>query len=303
MALTTRRRTVPKPESREDWLAVRRPYFNASSASVLWDRHPFLTAADYAVEKLTGRAQGETRSMRRGRYLEAAIADWWQREYGAFLWVPEALYVADPIMATLDGLTTNADVIVEIKTANGYVKEPEQYWLDQVQAQMLCGGIDHAVIVWLDSSMDMQVAEVDADEAFQAELLRRAERFMAAIELGIVPDWIVPELTAGHVAAIYPDAEGEVELDADTVELIGKYRELRAGRDESERLMDSLKNVIVRKLGEHAVGTFDGAPVVTYKSVKDSETVDVKRMRKDWPDIVEQYVSTKPGGRRFLPAP
>jgi predicted phage-related endonuclease len=296
------RSTIPRPAGRSDWLETRRPYFNASSASVLWDRHRFQSAADYAVEKLTGRGQAETRSMRRGRHLEESIAQWYAQEAGVRLYEPDVMFVAGPILATVDRLTaTGPDVLVEIKTANGYLTEPEQYWLDQTQAELLCTGRDHGVIVWLDASMDLQDYEVDGDDAFQTELVTRAERFMAAIELGMVPDWIVPELTAGHVAAVYPHPDGEVELDTETAELVSEYRSLRYEKSEYERAMESIKSIVAGRLGGHAVGTVDGVPIVTFKETKGAAAFDLDSFKQDHPGLFSQYSYIKPSGRRFLP--
>lgn len=302
MTIDVRRESVPKATDRDEWLASRRPYFNASAAACLWDRHPFQSAADYAVEKLTGVGQSETRPMRRGRYLERSVADWYAAEYGVFLYEPECMYAAGPMLATVDRLVLHGhDAVIEIKTSSSYITEPEPYWLDQTQAEMLCTGIDRAVIVWLDASMDIQTHDLDADEQLQTEMLARAERFMAAIELGMVPDWITPDLSARHVATLYPQPEGEVELDAELVELVDQYRELRSTKKYVEGEMESIKNTIVRALGEHAVGIYEGEPMVTFKATSDRVDIDLHALRADYPDLVEKYEVLKPGGRRFLP--
>jgi hypothetical protein len=63
--------------------------------------------------------------------------------------------------------------------------------------------------------------------------------------------------------------------------------------------MESIKNTIVRVLGEHAVGLYDGMPVVTYKKSKDSTELDIDALRADYPDLDEKYMKAKLGGRRF----
>lgn len=298
------RTTLPKAGSRDQWLEQRRPYFNASAASILWDRHPYMTAADYAAEKLGGAVQRETEAMRRGRWLERSIADWYGDRTGFTVYEPAQLYIAGRIMATPDRFVIQgSERLVEIKTASGYHDEPETYWLDQCQAIMHCTGHELCDLVWMDSSLDLQVMTVDADPAFVAELVKRAERFMAAIDLGIVPDWIVPELTAAHVAAIHPTPAGEIELDEDTAALVHKYRDMRVMKSEIERTMELLKNAIARKLGEHEAGTELGVRVVTFKPTKDAEVVDVKRLRAERPDVADEYITLRPGTRRFAVVP
>lgn len=298
------RTTLPKAAGRDQWLEQRRPYFNASAASILWDRHPYMSAADYAAEKLGGAAQRETEAMRRGRWLEYSIADWYAEREGVTLYEPAQLYIADRIMATPDRFViAGNERVVEIKTAKGYLDEPMQYWLDQCRAIMHCTGHETCDVVWMDSSLELQVVTVDPDPAFTAELVKRAQRFMAAIDMGIVPDWIVPDLTAAHVAAIHPSPAGDVELDEDTAALVHKYRDLRATKSEVERTMELIKNAIARKLGEHEAGTELGVRVVTFKPMKDAEVVDVKRLRDERPDIADQYISLRPGTRRFAVVP
>lgn len=297
------RSTIPRPTDRQVWLAGRRPYFNASAASVLWDRHPFQSAADYAVEKLIGSGQTETRAMRRGRYLEQSLADWYEHETGEFLFEPEIMYIGGPVLANVDRLVLNGptDRVVEIKTSKGYLSEPEQSWVDQTQAQMMCTGIDHATVVWLDASMDMHDVELDADEAFQVELVRRAEKFMAAIELGMVPDWITPELSAKQVAAVHPNPEGEIELSAELVEQVNDYRDARAIRRAADDRMDRIRDEVARALGDHEVGVYEGVEIVSFRAVKDSYKLNVPELRADHPDLVEKYQMVVPNGRRFLP--
>lgn len=298
----TNRTTISRPTTRDAWLDARRPYFNASSASILWDRHPYQTPADVAVGKLSATEQSSTRAMRRGQYMENAVAEWFAYEYGVDVREPDVLFIADRVMATADRWSDVLDRPVEIKTASGYLSEPEQYWLDQCQAVMFCTGADHIELVWVDSSLDMQHVTLDHDEAFTAELSVRAERFMAAIDLGMVPDWIVPELTAHHVALLHPDPAGEVELPDEAVELVERYVSLRSTKGVIEREMDEIKSRVAVQLGEHEYGVRDGERIVSFKSIADSEVVDTKRLIADHPDIVRQYIETRPGGRRFVAA-
>ncbi len=101
------RRRVPKPLDRDAWLAVRRPWFNASYAAVLFDRHPYVTPGDLASIKLTGKEQGQTRAMDRGRRLESVIRDWFADETQCVVTEPDQLYIAGRVMATADGIVTS----------------------------------------------------------------------------------------------------------------------------------------------------------------------------------------------------
>ncbi len=297
---------IPVPLHRPDWLQARVPYFNASSAAVLFERHQFQTAAEYAVEKLTGDTSddGQTSAMRRGQFLEDGVAEWWAHETGVQVQTVPVMYACGRILANVDRVDLTRERPVEIKTVSRHVDEPSQYWLDQCQAVMLCygdGGADVMDLVWVDSSMTLQHQEVDADPVFQAELLRRAEKFMAAIDMGMVPDWITPTLSAAHVSALYPDPAGAVELGDDGGELIQRFTELKVKAKQIDAELDEIKDEITRRLGDHDTGLWDGVEVVTFKAPKAGSVIDAAALEADHPDIYRQYLKQKRAGRRFVP--
>ena len=127
--------TINRPPDRDEWLTARRPYFNASAAAALFHEHPFLTLAEVVRAKLEPNLLGvENAAMRRGRHLEQAIAGWWSEEHGIALYEPEVMYVAGPLLATLDRRIVGNDTeAVEIKTTAKHVSGPERYWWWQVQ--------------------------------------------------------------------------------------------------------------------------------------------------------------------------
>jgi predicted phage-related endonuclease len=120
--------------------------------------------------------------------------------------------------------------------------------------------------------------------------------------MGITPDWIVPELTATHVAALHPEPEGSVELSAANVASLRRYNDLKAIVKEANAEMAEIKDHLARALADHEVGTFEGEAVVSWKASKATTTFDVKAFHEEHPDMFETYKVTQPGSRRFLPA-
>jgi predicted phage-related endonuclease len=292
--------TTPRPADRADWLELRRDYFNASAAAVLWERHPYQSAADYAVSKIAGTEQDETSAMRRGTFMEESVAQWWAHEQGVTVYEPDELYVADPIMATVDRFVVQTERPVEIKTAKGHHDEPMDYWLDQCQAIMLCCGSDVIELVWVDGSLELHHQTVDADEAFQREMLERARNFIADVDQGIVPDWIEPTLRAEHIIDLYPSPAGEVEVDRDTVNAVLRYADLRTEKALIEGEMKALRDEVVATLGDHEAGVWAGEPIVTFKAVKGRRRFDDKAFAANHPELAEQYMVTGKGSRRFM---
>jgi hypothetical protein len=280
-------------------LALRRPFFNASSASVLFNRHPYQTAGDYAAVKLTGKEQSQTTAMRRGQILEGPVADWWAEQMGYTLDEPSVMFACGRMLATLDRVTRQHGRPVEIKTTAERVAEPLPYWLDQCQAQMWCVGADTMDLVWFDGSMDLQWITVDADPQLQIEMADRAERFMAAIDLGIVPDWV--ELTSGNIATIHPNPQGEVDVGERGLMLVQQYVNLREQKKDVEAEMETTRDAVANLIGEHEAATFEGGTVATWKASAGYWTVDSKTLKAQEPEVWERLKVWRDGSRRFLP--
>jgi predicted phage-related endonuclease len=298
--LSVTRTTVAKPADRDKWLAERKPYFNASASAVLFDRHPFQTPGDYATVKLTGDEGPQTRAMARGQHLEAAVANWWAADNNCEVYEPDVLYVAGPIMATLDRIAVGGlydGFPVQIKTTSHRVSTPEQYWLDQCQAEMLCAGTDFCELVWFDSSLDYESVTVHADREFQTELLARAERFMAAIEFGMIPD---VRLSASNIAAVFPEPVDAVEFDADAVTALRQYVVLGTRIKALEEERARIKDVLAAEMLDHAEATYDGETVLTWKATKGRESFDRERFRAEHPDLHNQYVARAAHGPRMF---
>jgi hypothetical protein len=302
----TVRSRVAKPTDRTAWLDVRVPYYNASAAACLHDRHPYLTVADYAIEKLAGRdydERDETSAMRRGRHLEDGVAQWWAEENGYTVYEPDELFIADRLMATVDRIVMQTDNPVEIKTVGRHLDEPEPYWLDQCQAIMFCADADVIELVWVDASMQLRSRTVDADADFQTDLAARAERFMAAIDFGIVPDFVVPTLTAANIDSLTPELDGDpVDLGDAGLVAMERYRELQDRMKDDKSELAAIKDDVARMLGEHTIGTYMGDPIVTWNRSKTTTKLDIDALVAELdPALVAKHEYAKPGSRRFLP--
>lgn len=293
------RSTVPKPEDRDEWLAVRRPFFNASSAAVLFDEHPYKTAGDEATIKLTGKEQAQTRAMDRGRRLEDVIGNWWADENDREVYEPKQLYVCGRVMATVDRITDDADEMpVEIKTANVIAPQPLPYWLCQCQAIMLCTGAAQLALVWFDSTMDLRSRIVQGDQRLQDAIAEGAERFMAAIDMGMVPDWV--GLSYANQLDLHPEARpAAVVLDDAGFNTVMALRFIRSQRIAAEREEERIKAEIAGLLGEAEAGMFGGREIIRWANVKGRRDLDTKRLAAEHPDIAKEYTVQRDGTRRM----
>lgn len=286
--VTLLRETIPRPSERDDWLALRRPYIGASEAAALVDEHPFLTSGELAVEKMMGATRVENRAMRRGTFLEAAVAEWWAADNNLVLTEPTDLYVyGDTLIATLDRRIGLRDEAVEIKTASYRVTEPARYWYWQVQVQMLCARLDRVHIVVLDPSMDLQTFTVEPCPEDQARIFEAAKEFLAHTSEGRLPPDVDLDYRAASTLFPAPTIES-VDLNDETARwcrvLASLQSRLRRLQDDENRL----KAMIARRLGEAAEGRYQGDTIVTWRQTTRTD-VDGKRLRAEHPDLAKEF--------------
>jgi predicted phage-related endonuclease len=283
------RRRLPRPADRAEWLAARLDYFNASDAAALFGEHEFTTLGDIATRKLTRDVtESGTAATRRGTHLEAAIAGWWEEDHGVVTYEPSDLYMCGDVMATLDRRITGVDdELIEIKTTARRILDPLPSWWWQCQAQLYATGFARAHLVVLDSTLDLQTFLLEGDTAAQAELAERASKFMEFVRRGEVPPEV--DLTYEHRSRLTPQDDGSViTFDDDGRALVARLaaaRRLRKAADEEE---ERAKALLAAKLGTAATALYDGRPVLTWKTTT-RVGLDVTRLRRDQPDIANQY--------------
>jgi|SRR5215471_4795987 len=273
---------IAKPEDRGEWLERRRPYVGGSDVASLFGESPYRTAAGLARSKLgLSEEPSDSVAMRRGRILEEPVAQWCAEDLGLALEEPPYLYVVeDLICVTLDRIVIGAPGAVEVKTAAEYVSEPKRAWYWQAQAQLLAVGLEWVVIACLDASLTLQTWTVLPNAEAHEEMLKRADRFLASVRAGEVPeDESIPFRTEGVKDA---------ELDEGALRILHAIRLLRAKRRSLQDDERKLVEVIVAALGDATDGYHNGRCVMTYReSVR--HDLDVKRLRHDHPGIADEY--------------
>ncbi len=170
------RRIILVPQGSPEWLEYRRLRRNASESAAVLGVSPWMTPYQLWLAK-TGRfTQPVTQAMQRGLELEPVARTAYEERTGL---VMEPLVMEDgAYSASLDGLTLEGDLLLEIKcplrgtrsdlwqdVSQGVV--PEHY-LVQVQHQLMVTGAEVAHLWVFDGSKGV-LAEVAPDE----ELMRR----------------------------------------------------------------------------------------------------------------------------------
>lgn len=101
---------------------------------------------------------------------------------------------------------------------------------------------------------------------------------------------------------LYPqDAGNTIDFSQDRT-LSSAFADLVALRErlaEMEKLESTLKQTLQQAMGSASGAQFETG-AVTWKKAKDSSGLDVAKLLKDQPDLLQRYPLVKTGSRRFL---
>jgi putative phage-type endonuclease len=146
MILTSEQTT----QGSEEWKALRKTKITASDAATIMGLNPWMTREQLLEEKLGLRPEREVNSrMQRGIILEPEARRYYEKMTGNLMVADVKIHPQiDWIMASLDGISIDEKLILEIKCThkkNHYLasngKIPS-YYFPQIQHQIFCCGVD-----------------------------------------------------------------------------------------------------------------------------------------------------------------
>lgn len=257
------------------WLRVRqelqRTYYSASSAGALLGVHPFVSLGDVAVTHLRPELITEDKqsaAAERGHYLEPALLNWLADKVGVAIAPPRFMYADNSFACTPDGeFVGSTDTQPEAKTYRYFLDDGEvlPYW--RAQAVAICAarpGLETVLFVVLDGALRLHQIEVRPFPGEVDELVSRAERFLAFVGMGVVPD--EADLSEQNVKALWPDPvpAKAVEADEDTAEAAVTWMQMRRARLDAKDEEDRLRNRLAGYLRDAEVLTIGGEPTVLY---------------------------------------
>lgn len=199
------------PESRDEWLAVRRGFTGASEIAAVVGAHPYMTAAHlYALKSGLIPPEFENQAMKRGRYLEETALRVLADEEPDWLVVPNAipggaLFIDDVhrLCATPDAFVTAPDRpglgIVQIKSVeprafhawiepDGKIAAPPHVVL-QTQVECALAECSWALVAALvvDHGITLYRVEITPDPDLVAALGLANKTFWDMLDRGVRP--------------------------------------------------------------------------------------------------------------------
>lgn len=298
---------VPVPESRAEWLAMRRGYVGASEVSALFDAQPAYALSRFALWHVkAGRIDEPEVEEERSRWgillepviaAETALQEGWHIEPGRF-----AIDDTTPGMsATLDyEIASHADDakgylgrgILECKAVDWLIfkrqwgEAPPLHIELQLQHQISCAGYQWGAIAALVSGNELHVWRRKARPRIIDGIRARVRAFWASIAAGQVPNTDGTDSTADALRALYAVPEDrEADIPAELVpvlsEACGVFLAEVENRKAGAKRETAVKNLIKAALGDAArafIPSPDGqSPAYSISRTK-SNVINVKEI-------------------------
>jgi putative phage-type endonuclease len=262
--------TSPKPGSPEWWQGMSASKIAAvvglspyESRFSLWHRMAGFTPP-----------QSETTEMRRGHYLEPAIAAWFADQHPDFTVTPGVSWMHPTVgwaTAAPDRMLTtpNGPSLLEVKADDSPDWDPKAGtippgYMAQVQWQLMCAGLPVGYVACLGAYLRFNEYVVPADTEYQAWLLAEATDFMDSLPNGAHPRR--PNID-GHTETYETIRKMHPEIDPVDVELPEQVardfclsRAALAAAEDAER---KARAEVLDALGGKKKATYLGSTIAT----------------------------------------
>lgn len=266
-------------QNTQEWLDFRRNKIGASDASVIMDISPWKTKYQLWEEKVFGKEQEQNGAMMRGSMMEEEARDEFEKMTGISV-MPKV--VVHPTrswqMASLDGISFDGSVFVEIKCPNASTHQmaldgriPDHYFA-QMQHQMSVLDLPEGLYFSFDGKKG-KVVTIKREEFFIEEMLEKEEKFYECMTTQTPP-------ALSDKDYIYRDDEQWNTLANEWIELSKYMKQLEEQEDElREKLIGLTDGSSCKGYGIRVTRSFSKG-LVDYKKVPELVGVDLETYRK-----------------------
>jgi predicted phage-related endonuclease len=292
-----------------DWLHIRHRddqglcTLGGSEAPALMDSSAFMSQADLWYRKTMQPTISEpSAAMQVGNDLEPALVTVLSRRLDIPLVTPDIMYRSGRWTVTLDAVDAGSaigkqqpQIIGEVKTTRKYsitsLSDVPAEYLWQIYAQQYVTGAD-AWLVVLDRDLRISTIEIPRNNQAMDTLAEQAEMFCASVDAGVQPDGLIDQMSADQIASLWRTQRRVIDLPADAIDWVRDLEEARALKKQADTIEQAAKDHLARLLLDADEGRIDGQSVITWREQAGRETVDVKSLRIDQPDLVATYTRT-----------
>jgi putative phage-type endonuclease len=198
--------------------------------------------------------------------------------------------------------------ILEVKTSGiaspGTVHQwsnnsiPQSYVLQTVHYGIVTG-VHEIIFAALLPPTGLQVRHLAWDEELAENLVIIEQQFWDLVQTNTAPEVDGSDATEAAQAARYPRHEAGKGLEGG-MELKSLWEEFSAAKvaaEEADKVRKGLRAKIIEVVGNAEYATVDGNVILTYKAGKEVESLDTDRLRREAPEIFEQFKKFRPSSR------
>ena len=309
--------TIIRPQSREEWLDIRKNGIGSSEVATIVGLNPWETPYQLWRRKVgIDEPKQESAAMRNGHHLEDAVSRMWNDATGreiikrsAIDWIirdndrPYLQVSPDRTYWLGDSRSPEAKGILEIKTTRMKV-DPEdlpRYWFTQVQYQLGVAGYSQGSLAWLSAGQgfDFGYRDLKFVPDFYEWLIESVSRFWQDNILG------KQEPSAVNVADVLLKYNRHIDnkVIECSDEVFNAYHMLKEVRTELKVLEEreaELEETIKMAFADAEALSYGGDTICTWKAPKPSLKFDAKAFQADHPDLAKPYMKETQDARRFL---
>jgi putative phage-type endonuclease len=301
----TARLVLPADAPHEDWLAMRRTGIGGSDVAAILGLNK-RRGPRRVFEEKHGYTEPDNTYMRAGRYLEPAVAQWFQDDTGLSTVVMPGMFAHlehSWALANVDrGILSDSGVVVaplEIKTKSEFLADE---WVDKPEAPedaalqahwytAVCGW-SHSYVAALIGGNRLTVFRQERNEELVEELFNAASAwYQRHIVEGFPPPVDGLESTTELLAALWdakPEAVAEVPVDH-AKGLRAQRADLKAQIKALTVQVTTVENQMRDDAQENEIVKAGGVEAWTWKQ---NGNFSESTFRKNHPDLVGQYTRT-----------
>lgn len=268
----------------DEWLELRKKYIGSSDASVIMGISPWKTPYQLWQEKLSLIPPcKKTPAMERGLLLEEKARMIFEEVSGEIVFPDIVLHENKFMMASLDGLSLNKKVQVEIKCPqshqNHFVdsgKMPDIYY-PQVQHQLECTGNEFSYYFSYDGNT-YYLLEIKRNEAYINMLIEKEYEFYQCLKNNVTPQ--------------FTNKDYIEKSDISWKKKAIRWKELQEQEKKILQEKEELKNWFINSCGEYnaqgegvKISKHVRKGVIDYSKISVLEHMDLEKYRKSESEV------------------
>ena len=294
--------------SKEEWLRYRKCGITGTDAGSILGLNPYRSAFQVYHDKTSDTIENiDNEAMRQGRDLEEYVAQRFTEATGLKVRRANAIYQSEEhplLLADFDRLIVGQKAGLECKTVSPFSadkwadgKIPAHY-LAQVDHYLAVSGFDCWYVAALIFGRELVIHKIVTDKQVLSDLIDKEELFWTN---HIVPQ--IPPAPNGcdsdtqKINQLYEADNRDKTADLSALHgLLDKRQELSDQIEQMEQEKTAIEQQVKLQMQDAAYGTAPGYKASWVSS--ESKRVDSQRLRKEQPDIFNQY-SKNVSSRRF----